>query len=92
MNTMDRTSQRVKLRDGRMLGYAEYTRPWGFRFQDIPVEVHLWHGELDRNVLVSVGRYVADALPNCHATFFEKEGHMSLPPNHMREILSVLVA
>ena len=71
---------------------ALYARPWRFRLQDIPAEVHLWHGELDRNVLVSVGRYVADAIPNCYATFFEKEGHMSLPLNHIREILSVLVA
>jgi pimeloyl-ACP methyl ester carboxylesterase len=69
-----------------------YARPWGFRLQDITAEVHLWHGELDRNVLVSVGRYVADVIPNCRATFFEEEGHMSLPLNHIREILSVLVA
>ncbi|MFC2063024.1 alpha/beta hydrolase [Chloroflexota bacterium] len=24
-----------------------YTHPWKFLLQDIPVEVHLWHGELD---------------------------------------------
>ena len=70
---------------------ALYARPWRFRLQDIAAEAHLWHGELDRQVLVSVGRYVADAIPNCHATFFENEGHISLPLNHMREILSVLI-
>jgi pimeloyl-ACP methyl ester carboxylesterase len=68
-----------------------YKRPWGFRLQDIPVEVHLWHGENDNNVHGSVGHYVADAIPNCQATFFEDEGHFSLPYNHMGEILSVLV-
>ena len=71
---------------------ALYTRPWGFRLQDIPVEVHLWHAELDRSVPISVGRYVADAIPNCHATFLKDEAHISLPHNHIREILSVLVA
>jgi pimeloyl-ACP methyl ester carboxylesterase len=68
-----------------------YTRPWGFRLQDINAEVHLWHGEKDLNVPVSVGRYAANAIPKCQATFLEGEGHLSLPYNHMREILSVLV-
>jgi pimeloyl-ACP methyl ester carboxylesterase len=69
-----------------------YARPWRFRLQDINAEVHLWHGDLDRSVPVSVGRYVADAIPNCHARFIENEGHMSLSINYIREILSVLVA
>ncbi|MFC1909196.1 alpha/beta fold hydrolase [Chloroflexota bacterium] len=68
-----------------------YTRRWPFRLQDIPVEVHLWHGELDINVPISVGHYVADAIPNCHATFLKDEAHISLPYNHIREILSILV-
>jgi len=71
---------------------ALYTRPWKFRLQDIPVEVYLWHGELDLNVPCSVGHYVADAIPNCHATFLKDEAHISLPYNHIREILSVLIA
>ena len=68
-----------------------YTRPWKFRLQDIPGEVHLWHGELDVNVPVSVGHCIADAIPNCHSTFFKEEAHLSLPYHHIREILSVLV-
>ena len=67
-----------------------YKRPWEFRLQDIPAGVHLWHGENDNNVPVSVGRYVADAIPNCQATFVAGEGHFTLPYNHMREILCVL--
>ena len=68
-----------------------YTQSWQFRLQGIPVKVHLWHGELDLNVPISVGRYVADAIPNCHATFLKDEAHISLPHNHIRGILSVLV-
>ncbi len=69
-----------------------YTRPWGFRLQEIPVEVHLWHGEKDNNVPGSVGHYVAEAIPNCSATFFEDEGHFTIGLNHVSEFLSVLVA
>lgn len=68
-----------------------YTRPWRFRLQDIPGDVFLWHGELDINVPASVGHYVADAIPDCRATFLKDEAHISLPHNHIREILSVLV-
>jgi pimeloyl-ACP methyl ester carboxylesterase len=66
--------------------------PWGFRFQDITSEVHLWHGEQDLNVPISVGRYVAEAIPGCNASFFEVDGHLTLPHNHIGEILSTLIA
>jgi pimeloyl-ACP methyl ester carboxylesterase len=69
-----------------------YAQPWGFRLQDITAEVHLWHGEEDENVPVSVGHYVADAIPNCHARFLEDAGHLSLPYKYVREYLGVLVA
>jgi pimeloyl-ACP methyl ester carboxylesterase len=69
-----------------------YQRPWGFRLQDIAAEVHLWHGEQDNNVLVSVGHYVADAIPDCRAKFIENEGHFTLPHKHIRDILGLLVA
>jgi len=69
-----------------------YACPWGFRLQDISMEVHLWHGELDAQVPTSVGRYVANAIPNCRARFLPDEGHLSLATNHIQEILSVLVS
>jgi len=71
---------------------ALYAHPWGFRLQDITTEVHLWHGEQDDNVPVSVGHYVADAIPNCNARFYKEEGHLTLPHNRMREVLSTLVS
>ncbi|HSG16918.1 MAG TPA: alpha/beta hydrolase [Anaerolineae bacterium] len=69
-----------------------YTRPWGFQLQDIDAEVHLWHGEQDNNVPVSVGRYVAGALPNCSATILADEGHFSILRDQVPEILKVLLA
>jgi pimeloyl-ACP methyl ester carboxylesterase len=71
---------------------ALYTHPWGFRLQDISAQVHLWHGEQDENVPVSVGHYVADAIPNCNARFFREEGHLTLPHHRMREVLSTLIS
>jgi pimeloyl-ACP methyl ester carboxylesterase len=78
--------------DGVDQDAALYARPWGFQLQDITAQVYLWHGESDINVPVSVGRYVADAIPNCHATFFPDEGHFSIARNHIREILNIMVA
>lgn len=70
-----------------------YTRPWGFRLQDITAPVYLWHGGMgDKNVKASVGHYIAESIPDCRATFFEDEGHFSLIYNHMEDILSVLVS
>jgi pimeloyl-ACP methyl ester carboxylesterase len=69
-----------------------YAKPWGFQLQEIDAEVHLWHGGLDNNVPISVGRFVADAIPNCNARFYEDEGHLALARNRMEEILNALLA
>jgi pimeloyl-ACP methyl ester carboxylesterase len=68
------------------------TQPWGFQLQDIAAEVHLWHGEQDANVPVSVGHSVAQAIPNCNATFYEEEGHLTLARNRITGILGKLVS
>ena len=35
-----------------------YTQPWAFQLQEIAAGVHLWHGESDSNVPISVGRWL----------------------------------
>ena len=85
---------REAFRHGTGGAYQEaviFTRPWGFRLQNIDADVHLWHGEQDLNVPVSVGHYVAEAIPNCQSHFLEDEGHFTLPHNHIKEIVSALV-
>jgi len=77
---------------GAALENALIARPWGFRLEDIAIEVHLWHGELDRNVPAVMGRTVAAAIPNCRARFYEDEGHASLLANHQEAILGALSA
>jgi pimeloyl-ACP methyl ester carboxylesterase len=68
-----------------------YTRAWGFALKDIATRVDLWHGEEDRSVPSTMGRYQARAIPNCRAVFYPGEGHFSLAINHMEEILSSLL-
>ena len=76
---------------GAAADLALMARPWGFDPADIEVPVRLWHGERDRNVPAAHGRYLAGVLPQCRATFYPDEAHLSLPRNHQREILSALV-
>jgi pimeloyl-ACP methyl ester carboxylesterase len=60
---------------------------WGFDLTTIKVPAYLWHGERDRNVPATHGRYLAGAIPGCRATFYPDEAHLSLPRNRQREIL-----
>lgn len=48
---------------------------WGFRPTEINAPVHLWHGELDETVPVSMAHYLARAIPQCRATIYPDEGH-----------------
>jgi pimeloyl-ACP methyl ester carboxylesterase len=68
-----------------------YTREWGFFLKDIALRVDLWHGEEDRSVPPTMGKYQADAMPNCRAIFCPREGHFSLAINRTEEILSSLL-
>jgi pimeloyl-ACP methyl ester carboxylesterase len=63
---------------------------WNFDLTRIGCPVFLWHGEQDRTVPVAMGRYLTGKIPGCQSRFPEKEGHFSLPIDHMDEILSML--
>jgi pimeloyl-ACP methyl ester carboxylesterase len=64
--------------------------PWDFPIESIPITVHLWQGEDDRNVSSAAGRFFARTIPGCQAVFLPGEGHISLVVNHLEEILRVL--
>jgi len=97
--------QRPEIRDGFTACFVEACRqgpagaaldvrliaqPWGIDLSAMRLPTFLWHGELDRNVPVVAGRYLASAIPNCRATFYPQEAHLSLPLNHQEEILRAL--
>jgi pimeloyl-ACP methyl ester carboxylesterase len=77
--------------DGVTLDKILTMKSWGFKLEDISIEVHLWHGEADRVVPPAMGHYLAGKIPNCRAKFIPGEGHFSLLPNHAQEILETLV-
>lgn len=66
-----------------------YTRPWGFRLEDIRIPVYLSHGEQDANAPVAMGRYLAAVIPECQATFYPGEGHLHFV-DRLPEILAAL--
>lgn len=47
---------------------------WGFRLQDVPVEVYLWQGEADRHHPVAMGRFLERELPRVRAVFVPEAG------------------
>lgn len=42
---------------------------WGFGLQDVPLDVYVWQGELDRHHPPAMGRYLVRDLPGAHAEF-----------------------
>ena len=58
-----------------------FARPWGFRFEEVSVPVLLWHGTEDAHTPIVMGRFVAERIPGCQATFLEGAGHLWLFEN-----------
>ena len=84
---------RESVRQGaRAIGWEArlYLRPWGFRLEEIGTEVQLWQGELDNVIPPSMGRYQAEAIPNCRARFYPGAGHL-LIFERLEEILAALL-
>jgi pimeloyl-ACP methyl ester carboxylesterase len=65
-------------------------QPWGFRLGDIRARVFLWHGQEDTETPLVMGRYLADAIPGCQATFMPDEGHFSVMARCLPDIMAAL--
>jgi pimeloyl-ACP methyl ester carboxylesterase len=89
---MDSTRESFRQGSGGV-GYEAglYARAWDFEPGDIAKEIYLWHGEEDAVAPVSVGRFMAETMPNCRAHFWPGEGHLSWAGEHLEEVLSTLV-
>lgn len=69
-----------------------FGRSWGFKLEEITFPaIHLWHGELDKEVPIAVGRGVAGKLTQCQASYYPGEGHISVMVNHAPDILKALL-
>ncbi len=65
------------------------TLPWGFRIEDVPGPVLLWHGKQDFDVPVLLARGVARRLRSCDARFIAGAGHLWIL-SHVEEVLTEL--
>jgi pimeloyl-ACP methyl ester carboxylesterase len=66
-------------------------QPWGFKVERIQFnKIFMWHGEQDRLVPPVLSRLLTQALPQCTATFYPNEGHISVMTNHAQDILNTM--
>lgn len=63
----------------------------GFRLEDIQPEVHIWHGEQDRNDPVAMAHAQEQRLPHVRAHYYEDDGHLIFF-SRIEEILGELVS
>jgi pimeloyl-ACP methyl ester carboxylesterase len=66
--------------------------PWPIDLSRIDYPIRIWHGELDRNAPIQMGRYLGSRLPQADPKFVSGEGHLSLMFRHGHQILSEMVA
>lgn len=52
--------------------------PWGFRLDEIPMRVHLWHGEQDALVARRHIDFAANRIPDCVVTIWPDVGHFGV--------------
>jgi pimeloyl-ACP methyl ester carboxylesterase len=72
--------------DGWLDDDFAFAQPWGFSFEQISVPVLLVHGEDDRFVPVSHGRWLAERIPGAEARIAAADGHLTLFERRMREV------
>ena len=63
---------------------------WPIPLNEITTKVYLWHGEEDISAPLSMGRYLAEKIPNCEAKFIKGAGHFWIF-EHVPEMLEKLM-
>jgi len=71
--------------------FTLFVRDWGFRLQDIAVPVHVWHGDMDKNVPFAQGEFLARQIPGAEFHPCPGEGHL-LVVDHLGEILQTVAS
>jgi len=72
--------------------YSSYLKPWGFDPRDVKVPTVVWQGELDKNVPIQHGQWLAKYLPNARLEVRDGESHMGLFVNYEEEIMQSAIA
>jgi pimeloyl-ACP methyl ester carboxylesterase len=76
---------------GQVHDWAVIASPWGFRPDEIRVEVQLWHGDCDDRVPLHHAEYLDKAIPRSELAVLQGEGHM-IAFSHIEEVLTALTA
>jgi pimeloyl-ACP methyl ester carboxylesterase len=64
-------------------------RDWGFDLSEIRMPIHIWHGDLDRNIPLVHADLLSHEIPEATIHRCPGEGHWMLV-DHMAEVLSVV--
>ena len=67
-----------------------YFRPWGLDYASIRHPIHYWHGGRDRNIPLSMARWLFDRLPEAEVHVSAEEGHYSIANRKAEEVLEFL--
>src|ERR1700675_606514 len=67
-------------------------RDWGFRLQDITMNVSLWQGERDTWVSPAAAKYMASKLTNHTLHFVPDFGHLAVLIHHAEDVLRELLS
>jgi pimeloyl-ACP methyl ester carboxylesterase len=78
--------------DGWFDDDVAFTLPWGFDLAQIDRPVLLLHGDDDRFVPVSHGRWLAERIPGVEARIDAGDGHLTLIERRLRETNEWLLA
>ncbi len=64
--------------------------PWGFKLEDIPINVDLWYWEDDPVTPIQMGKYMENKIPKTHARFLPGGGHFSIIDSWEKIIESII--
>jgi pimeloyl-ACP methyl ester carboxylesterase len=74
---------------GVALDWVTLVAPWGFKLADIPVHVHVWHGEHDHLVKRDAVDLMAEQVRSVEVTTWPHDGHLGLM-THWADVVAAL--